>query len=208
MSNNPRIDPNWEAKWLSSERRADFAWTLAKINWDTFSTLTFTNPVPRTSIAYGMAWRWCHTLSDFCSVPYNRLLIALRGELGEKNGRFHFHVLMGGTTARNRITLANHSEAVWRQIANGAIAEVREYDSSLGGASYITKCLGANDYEVGKYNLADQVTLSLSVCKLIRTIGLSVERRHSKQMRQNGQVTKGHGLYNQESRLGALDIHV
>ena len=45
--------------------------------------------------AYGMAFRWLQELAKVCGVPYNRLLIALRGEEGEKNGRFHFHCLVG-----------------------------------------------------------------------------------------------------------------
>lgn len=159
------------------EKAADFAYTLARIEWDTFNTLTFKNPIPKTSICFGMAWRWCRAISEISGVPYNRLLIALRGEFGEQKGRFHFHVLVGGTTARNTISLAHRMERQWRIIANNAIPDCRPYNRSLAGAEYISKCLGANQYELSKYNLADSVTLSRSVLHLIGRTGRNVERR-------------------------------
>ncbi len=51
----------------------------------------------------------------------------------------------------------------------------RAYDRSRAGVAYVTKCLqasGANVYEVGKFNLADSVTLSRSVFRLIRRLDL------------------------------------
>ena len=167
--------------WAERQKAGDFAFTLAKIEWDTFNTLTFKNPIPHISICYGMAWRWCHAISKVSGVPYNRLLIALRGEFGEQRGRFHFHALVGGTTARNTISLAHKSEQQWRIISGNAIPDSRPYNRSLAGAEYITKCLGANDgannYELGKYNLADSVTLSRSVLLLMGRIERNVERR-------------------------------
>ena len=59
----------------------------------------------------------------------------------------------------------------------GARIDVRQYDRSQAGADYICKCLGANAYELGKYNLALDVTLSDSVIRLIRGIDSSGERR-------------------------------
>jgi hypothetical protein len=195
--NNPRPDRQSQDKILSAERRMDFAHTLAKIEWDIFTTLTFQNPVPRPQIAYGMAFQWLRCVGEICAVPYGHLLIALRGEQGEKNGRFHFHCLVGGTTTRNKITLSHQLEHRWRVVSGNAISQVRPYDSSLAGTTYISKCLGANEYEVSKYTLANQVTLSHSVLSVIRGMDAKGERRHSEHIRKNRQVIKAKGLYAQ-----------
>ena len=57
----------------------------------------------------------------------------------------------------------------------GAISKCRPYDRSRAGVAYVTKCLGkenwgANQYEVKKFNLADTVTLSRSVFRVIRSL--------------------------------------
>ena len=168
MSKNPRADRDWFQKLQSRERLGDFAHTLSRIDWDIFSTLTFRDPIPRPHVCYGMAWQWCRALGEAAKVPYNRLLIALRGEFGEENGRFHFHALVGGTTARNMTTFCHQAFWQWRHIAGCPRTEVRPFNRSLAGADYICKCLGANAYEVGKFNWADQVTLSRSVFTLVR----------------------------------------
>ena len=88
--------------------------------------------------------------------PYSQLLIALRAELGEMTGRFHFHFLLGGTKratqSRCRTSLNTGGIGLFGQ---GAISKCRPYDRSLAGVAYVTKCLnqgtwGANEYEVEK----------------------------------------------------------
>ena len=96
-SKNPRIDRDWREPLRRSEVATDFGITLGRIQWDFFATLTFAGNVPKPNIAYGLAFRWLQELAKKCDVPYKRLLIALRGEEGEANGRFHFHCLVGGT---------------------------------------------------------------------------------------------------------------
>lgn len=167
MAKNPRADRNWQESWLARERSADFAFTLGRISWDLFTTLTFKGTIPRPGICYGQAWRWCREVSEVCGIPYKSLLIALRGEHGEERGRFHFHVLLGGTSARNIITLAHQAEHLWKVSNRGARVEVRPYDRTQAGAAYVAKCLGANAYELNKFNLADSVTLSASVYRVI-----------------------------------------
>jgi hypothetical protein len=125
MANNPRADHSWPDKHQARERAVDFAYTLSKIHWDTFNTLTFKNPVPRIKVAQGMAWQWCRAVSKICGVSYNDLLIALRGEFGEQKGRFHFHVLVGGTTTRNITTLQHQSEHTWRVVSGTCLAAMR-----------------------------------------------------------------------------------
>ena len=193
MARNPRPDPlSWDKIQLA-ERRGDFAWTLSRVAWDLFITLSFRDPVPRPAICYGMAYRFFRAAGEVTAVPYNRLLIALRGELGEINGRFHFHALLGGTATRNAITLSHQLERQWRIISGNAIPQVRPYDRTLAGAEYVAKCLGANRYELGKYNLADEVTLSHSVLAVIRAMDAKGRRRRDELMRRNGQVMKASG---------------
>jgi hypothetical protein len=135
-------------------------------------------------------------LQDFASVesvPYKRLLIALRGETGEKNGRFHFHFLVGGTTTRNNHATQYRLEHLWKTITGGARVDVRQYDRTKAGAEYIGKCLGANTYELNKYSFADTVTLSSSVIRLIACLDERGDRRCGFNNRKNGAVVKTAG---------------
>ena len=177
MAKNPRKDRDWREPIRRSEVATDFGISLARIQWDFFATLTFAGKVPRTQIAYGLAFRWLQELAKVCGVPYKRLLIALRGEEGEKNGRFHFHCLVGGTSTRNYHTLQHQAEWLWKIQSHGARVDVRQYDRSLAGAEYVAKCLGANAYELNKYSFANTVTLSASVIRLIAGIDASGDRR-------------------------------
>jgi len=152
-----------------------YAYSLARIRWDVFGTLTFRS-IPSPKRAFGRAWAHMHQAADIVGRPYAQLLIALRAELGEQGGRFHFHYLLGGTRARNEITLAHQLEHRWfGMFGQGAIAKCRAYDRSRAGVAYVTKCLsqgtwGANEYELRKYNLADIVTLSRSVIRVIEDL--------------------------------------
>ena len=132
------------------------------------------SPVPETSVWPGLG---THAPGGgTVERPYSQLLIALRAELGEMGGRFHFHYLLGGTWTRNAITLAHQLEHRWFGLfGQGAIAKCRAYDRSRAGVEYVTKCLnqglwGANEYELRKYNLADTVTLSRSVVLVIEDL--------------------------------------
>ncbi|MDB6056298.1 MAG: hypothetical protein JWO95_142 [Verrucomicrobiales bacterium] len=177
MAKNPRIDRDWRDPIRKSETATDFGLSLARIQWDVFATPTFKGTVPKPSIAYGMAYRWLQETAKVCGVPYNRLLIALRGEVDEANGRFHFHCLVGGTNSRNYHTLQHQMEHLWKIQTGGARVDVRQYFSALAGAEYVCKCLGANRYELDKYSFANTVTLSASVIRLIAGIDASGDRR-------------------------------
>ena len=73
-----------------------YAYSLARIRWDVFGTLTFRS-VPSPKRAFGRAWAHMRQAAELVERPYSQLLIALRAELGEMSGRFHFHYLLGGT---------------------------------------------------------------------------------------------------------------
>ena len=176
MAKNPQIDRDWREPIRKSEVATDFGISLARIQWDIFATPSFKGTVPRPSICYGLAYRWLQELAKTCGVPYKRLLIALRGEEGEKFGRFHYHCLVGGTATRNYHTLCHRAEWLWKIQTGGARVDVRQYDRSQAGAEYVAKCLGANAYELNKYSFANTVTLSSSVIRLIAGIDESGER--------------------------------
>ena len=200
MAKNPRIDRDWRDPIRRSETATDFGLSLARIQWDFFATPTFKGTVPRTNIAYGMAYRWLQEIAKVSGVPYNRLLMALRGEEGERNGRFHFHCLVGGTLTRNYHTLQHQAEWLWKHQTGGARVDVRQYDRSLAGADYVAKCLGANAYELGKYSFANTVTLSASVIRLIAGMDASGDRRCGRDTCKNGLVAKATGFNQVGSR--------
>ncbi len=152
------------------ERSDNFAWTLGRIRWDVFGTLTLKGKVPRPQVARRMAWRHLNEAAKLSGQQYPQLLIALREELGEKTGRFHFHYLLGGTASRNIKTLCHQLEYSWKG-QTGAMAKIRPFDDSQAGVAYITKCLsGADVYEMKKFVSADQVTLSSSVYRVVRSL--------------------------------------
>jgi hypothetical protein len=47
---------------------------------------------------------------------------------------------------------------------------------------------GANEYELNKYSLAEETTLSKSVFRVVRTLDEMADRRCGKLNRKNGQV--------------------
>jgi hypothetical protein len=89
------------AKIHRRERFADFAHTLARVEWQFFTTQIFKNPLPKPYVRGSMFWRWCRDVSEISKTPYKNLLIALRGEQGEIGARPHFHCLVGGVGPLN-----------------------------------------------------------------------------------------------------------
>ena len=193
MSSQPRADRQWHDKIMRRERFTDFAYTLARINWDFFTTFTYKNPLPRPDVRASMIWRWCQDVSKFSGVPYKNLLIALRREQGEIGGRPHGHSLIGGLTSCNMMTVRSQMMRSWKIISGNADADFRLYDRSLAGADYICKCLGANAYEVNKFSLAEETTLSDSVFRVVRTLDLMSERRCRELRRKDRQVSEAPG---------------
>ena len=89
-----------------------YAYSLARIRWDVFGTLTFRS-VPSPKKAYGRAWALMRLTAELVQRPYSQLLIALCAERGELTGRFHLHFLPGGTQMRDEITLVSQLEHLW-----------------------------------------------------------------------------------------------
>ena len=191
MANNPRADHFWKEKLQKRERFADYAYTLARIDWQFFTTHTYKNPMPRLSVQYDIYYRWLYQVSKVSKVPYGRILMALRGENGERGGRHHFHSLLGGVATCNIMTLRSQMMRLWKITSGNADGDFRIYDRSLAGAEYVCKALtGANEYELNKYSLAEETTLSKSVFRVVRTLDEMADRRCGKLNRKNGQVQK------------------
>ena len=204
MANNPCADKDSMAKIHRRERFADFAHTLARVEWQFFTTHTFKNPLPKPYVRGSMFWRWCRDVSNFSGVPYKNLLIALRGEEGERGGRPHFHALICGLTTCNMFSIQSQMLRSWKIISGNAKGDFRVYDRSLAGADYICKCLGANSYEINKFSIAEETTLSDSVISLIRVLDAKGDRRCRELTCQNGQVVKITGLKPADSLLDGV----
>ena len=140
-----------------------------------------------------MFWRWASDISKACKVPLKDLLIALRCEQGEIGARPHLHALVGGVPSCNKMSLRSQMFRQWKIIANNGDADFRLYDRSLAGADYICKCLGAKAYEVNKFSLAEETTLSDSVITLIGMLDANNERRFRERVRKERQVAKALG---------------
>lgn len=145
--------------------------------------MTITSPVPRKAVCYGMAFRFLNEAAKAFNVPQQKLLTALRGEHGETGGRFHFHLLLGGTATQNEKSDCHRLAFLWKQVANGARDDFRPFDCSLAGAAYITKNLGGDSYELNKYERAEAVTLSSSVIRYLRRLE-QISERHAASNRE------------------------
>ena len=153
---------------------------LNRTPWDVFSTATYESrtasgsplKVPPFFVRRRMLKQWLVKISKAYSVPFEVLLWVAREERGEKNGRFHWHVLVAGLhhvvgrgviPSPNPISDQHRLESLWRQCGKSAgFPEVRAYDRRLSGVEYILKGLDdfgnfnpnvANAYEVGKLSL-------------------------------------------------------
>lgn len=195
MAANPRADHDWLDKIRRRERFADFAYTLARVDWDFFTTHTFINPIPKPYTRVAMFWRWASDVSKICKVPLKDLLIALRCEQGEIGARPHLHALVGAILGCNKMSLRSQMFRSWKMIANNADADFRLYNRSLAGADYVCKCLGAKAYEINKFSIAEETTLSDSVITLIGMMDANSERRFRELKRKERQVMKSSGPY-------------
>jgi len=157
--------------WVGYELPSNFVYTLSRLSWDVFGTLTFCGRVPRPQVAYGHAWRHFRQASKLTGRPYSELLIALRQEPGELGGRSHFHYLLGGTKTSNVHSLCFQLRHSWLGQTGATQRILRPYDNALSGVEYVMKALNAADmYETGKFLTANEVTLSSSVYRVVGSL--------------------------------------
>lgn len=151
---------------------------LSLYPWDQFSTLTYggnsgknVERVPSWGDRRSMLLQWWRLIADSYGIPWDVFPAAGREEAGEKNGRLHWHCLIGGlhhVPGRGVIPSPNPKADKFRLInlwsghcgASAGIADSRPYDARLSGAEYILKGLenlnfssyAANAYELSKFD--------------------------------------------------------
>lgn len=143
---------------------------LSRIHWTLFSTLTFVGQeVPRPQVRCKMLFQWLRQCAKLEGIPFELFVFLAREEQGEIGGRYHFHCLTGGSRSSlaqagtpwgNVKSLAYAFENVWRNSCgkSAGIAQVRAFDPSLSGVSYVLKGLSdewstieANNFEVARF---------------------------------------------------------
>jgi hypothetical protein len=155
-------------------------WSLVKIEWQFFGTLTFREPSLRER-EYGKSHfrrlskfaafgRQLHKAIDYSPRNFGRRNInCVRLEQGEIGGLWHNHFLMAGLGQHqvNRAT-AEFMKALWLR-GHGGWADVRVFDTSQNGIEYVSKCLDPkNKYEFNKFGLARTLTFSPAFVRVIR----------------------------------------
>jgi hypothetical protein len=71
-------------------------YTLQKVHWQFFGTLTFKSEKLPERIRLGMYFALIRRVCRWQKVPWRKCLWALRQESGEITGRLHFHFLLAG----------------------------------------------------------------------------------------------------------------
>lgn len=149
---------------------------LTRLNWSYFCTLTFGTgwrvmSVRRMNL---LLFKWLRVMASIHGIAWDDWLWCVRGELGEKNGRFHLHALLGycGTPLLSNCKTTRFRMLHMWESFGGGMARVRAYSDDLKGVGYILKGLddcwqssgdhsglgrprsleGANQYELGKFD--------------------------------------------------------
>jgi len=140
--------------------------------WAVLGTLTFRGEVPSQREQRKLVYSYLYKVSDFLSIPYHRLVWATRHEHGERLGRSHYHVLLGGARKRVGISQCFQLNHLWSSLPRAGFARHYVYDGEQHGVEYLCKALtdrvAESHYEVGKFGLVgSEVTLSDSLCRAI-----------------------------------------
>ena len=155
-------------------------WSLVKIEWQFFGTLTFREPSLRERESgksnfrrlskFAAFGRQLHNAIDYSPKNFGQHNInCVRLEQGEIGGLWHYHFLMAGLGQHqvNRGT-AEFAKTLWLK-GHGGWADVRVFDTSQNGIEYVSKCLDPkNRYEFNKFGLARSLTFSPAFVRVIR----------------------------------------
>lgn len=157
--------------------------------WGFFCTLTFAGKVPPPAQAYALQKRWMDAVAGrILHAKPHRLEWLSREELGEANGRFHLHVLLGKTHDAARMNpktclalMSEWEKVTAKSLGSAAMARIRVFDSTMQGVDYVLKGLdvdgmdvslrGANAYEVGKFSGGENRTVRLARSLAVRWSG-------------------------------------
>ena len=155
-------------------------YALRDTPWQVFGTFTFMNPLPVNREAEVLVRNTMRKACRMAHVHFESAWFLTRGELGELNGRFHYHMLVG-----NFPPLASTSgfcldlKSYWSKLrlnvgsfagVHGDICQVWPYGPTLDGVGYVMKGIEryefageACDYELTKFGLSDRITLSTAL---------------------------------------------
>lgn len=172
-------------------------YTLSQVPWQLFATLTFRSDRLSDRSRWSLVFAWLRKAALWQRVHFSKLLWIVRMERGEKGGRLHFHVLLGGLpaerlTERYRLVLCG----AWKGQRGCGMAHVVTYRFDLSGVDYVLKSLefahsyrdDGKFYEArkfggrpGLYNPLLTVMCSKSVFSLIRARrGILTLRHHAR----------------------------
>ena len=142
---------------------------IAKLRWQLFITLTFRKAELSDRVRASMLIAFVRQVENATRVPPRRLLWCCREELGEKGGRLHFHLLMGGLPAgRVHVGQCFRIMRIWEKRIRGGFARARLFDPMLDGVGYVLKGLSGEDfYESGKFSQKAQLMLSESCFRVV-----------------------------------------
>jgi len=152
-------------------------------DWQFFSTLTFAGKVtPHPELAFSLQKRWLDQVSrPILHASTGSILWLSREELGEQNGRFHLHLLLGGIRDASRVNsrtclalMSEWEKVTQRRLGAAGMARIRVFQPNLRGAEYVLKGLqeitdwsarAANSYELHKFSAEDK-NRTVRICRL------------------------------------------
>jgi hypothetical protein len=144
-------------------------YALRRVQWQAFGSLSFRREKMPERHRYSLIFTFLRRVARYSRMHFRELKWAVRAELGEMTGRFHFHVLLAGMP-ENPLSPQTCSfiNRVWTHQLKMGTADCRAWDGR-DAVSYILKgedfsLKGANAYEMGKFaGVRCQVTLSNSL---------------------------------------------
>lgn len=154
----------------------------ARVRWDIFLTLTWRGETPRSDTRRRKVIWYLRYLSAMARVPFPRLIWFAREEHGEKFGRVHFHLLIGG--------LPSHCLGFDFGFRLGHLwpfgfSEGRLCFEGLGALGYSGEMDARDVYESGKFLSNRPIMLSESLARVVGlATGDNVEREDAKHREQ------------------------
>jgi hypothetical protein len=182
--------------------------------WQVFGTFTFMNPLPVNREAGVLIRNTMRKACRMAHVHFESAWFLTRGEFGELNGRFHYHMLIGNFPPFARTAgFLMELRQYWRhfrkdrdgnrQQRHGDGAQVWPFDWALDGVRYVMKGVEryefsaeAQTYELSKFGLTDRVTLSTALLSHV-----------SREIRKERPVTVKTLKYGEDSGPGATTLH-
>jgi len=137
------------------ESKPDFE-VLGRIPWQWFVTLTFKREATH-AVQDSMMFAFLREAARKFGVHFHRLLWVRRQERGERFGREHLHLLIGGVSSEKVTRWSCFKlKDLWEGLGGG-IARVTLFDARLNAGDYLTKPgrfvdVGGQVYEVSKFD--------------------------------------------------------